>query len=144
MKTMSSSYIIPGTWYVRVMFLSSGAACPPRLQIAMIHDTTTTITCAYHTSWASQVTAREVDWPCHAHFYVFGCDFWTRCLSCTSPQTESRPFLFFCFCPRDMTEITIRINTKATITCLEKKKKRKRPACSFFQGCAIPGTGNYR
>ena len=30
------------------------------------------------TSWASPVTAREVDWPCLAQFYVFGCDVWTR------------------------------------------------------------------
>ena len=30
------------------------------------------------TSWASQVTSREVDWPCPAQIYVFGCDFWTR------------------------------------------------------------------
>ena len=38
--------------------------------------------------------AREVDWPCPAQFYVLGCDFWTRCWSCTNPQTESRPFEF--------------------------------------------------
>ena len=31
------------------------------------------------TSRASPVTAREVDWPCSAQFYVFGCDFWRRC-----------------------------------------------------------------
>ena len=33
------------------------------------------------TSWASQVTAREVlvDWPCPAQYDVFGCHFSTRC-----------------------------------------------------------------
>ena len=49
------------------------------------------------TSWANQVTAREVDWPCPAQLYVFWCDFRTRCSSCTNPQTESRPFYFFLF-----------------------------------------------
>ena len=49
------------------------------------------------TSWASQVTAREVDWPCPAQFYVFGCKFWTLCWSCTNQQTESRPFYFVLF-----------------------------------------------
>ena len=49
------------------------------------------------TSWASQVNARDVDWPCPAQLYVFGCDFWTRCSSCTNQQTESRLCLFCVF-----------------------------------------------
>ena len=31
------------------------------------------------TSWASQVDARAVDWPCPAHYYILGRDFFTRC-----------------------------------------------------------------
>ena len=42
-------------------------------------------------------------------------------------------FLFFVFCPRDMTEITIRKNTKPTITCLLKKKKKA--GFQFFCTC---------
>ena len=30
---------------------------------------------AINTGWASQVTARDVDWPCPAPFYVFRCNF---------------------------------------------------------------------
>ena len=61
-----------------------------------------------------------VAWLCPAPFYVFGC-FWTWCLLCTSQQIESRSLLFFV---RDMTDSTIRNNTRATITCLKKKRKK--------------------
>ena len=47
------------------------------------------------TSRASLVTAREVDWPCLAQLYVFGCTVWTRCWPWTNQQTESRPFLIY-------------------------------------------------
>ena len=50
-------------------------------------------------SWARQGAAMAVAWLCPAQFYVFGCDFLTRCWSCTNQQTESLPFLLFVFVP---------------------------------------------
>ena len=44
------------------------------------------------------------------------------------PTNWKPAFLFFCFCPGDITEIEImtRKNTKAIITCLQKKKGKGR------------------
>ena len=48
--------------------------------------------------------------PAQFLFYVFGCDFLTRCWSWTNQKAENRPF--FC-CPRDMTELTIQKKCKS-------------------------------
>ena len=42
------------------------------------------------------------------------------------PTIGKPAFLFFCFCPRDMTNIKIRKNTKVGITFEKKKKKKGR------------------
>ena len=47
------------------------------------------------TSWARQGAAITVAWLCPAPFYVFGCDFLTRCGSCPSQRMESLPLCCF-------------------------------------------------
>ena len=63
---------------------------------------------AIRTSWASQGAARAVDWPCPAQYYILGCDFYARCLSCTNQQIKCPPFFSFLFSSIDMTDTTIR------------------------------------
>ena len=58
--------------------------------------------------------------------------------------TNWRPVFFcFCFCPRDLTEITIWKNTKATIACL-KKRKKKKAGFQFFGTCGVNTRLNFQ
>ena len=66
-------------------------------------------------SWASEDAARAVGWSCPAQYNQFGRDFVTRFIM----QLESLPD--FSFFVRYMTGTTIRKNTKAEITYLNKK-----------------------
>ena len=56
-------------------------------------------------------------------YTVLGCDFLARCWSCTNQQ-NSMPAFFFSLI--DMTDTTIRKNTKAATTLSEKRKRKKR------------------
>ena len=44
-----------------------------------------------HTSWATQVTAREVERPCPAQYAMFRFDIWTRWWPCINRQSKRRP-----------------------------------------------------
>ena len=83
-------------------------------------------------SWASQDVARAVDWPCPAQYYEFRRDISTRCLSCTNQQLESLPVFS---CSRDVTDTTIRKNTKATIASLKNQKQTFQAGFPFICTC---------
>ena len=79
-------YLSRQDWSLEGLYFPAWA----RVRLGSRHPSFTRAELYAPTSWANQVTAREIDWPCSAQFDVFGCDFRTRCSIMHQP-TNWRP-----------------------------------------------------